>query len=130
MTQVRALARPPAAPAVALDGKTLRGSGGAARKPVQLLAAFLQHQGIVLAQQAVPPTSKECTAVRPLLEPVDLRGMLVPADALHTSKKLATFLVEDKGADYLFTVKDNQPTLKADMAALQLETFPSSAPDR
>ena len=76
------------------------------------------------------PTSNECTAVQPLLAPLELRGTLVTADALHTRKELATFLVEDKGADYLFTVKDNQPTLKADIAALQLETFPPSAPDR
>ena len=130
LAQVRGTAPPPAASAVAIDGKTLRGSGGAAGKPVHVLSAFLQHQGVVVAQHAVAPTSNECTAVQPLLAPLELRGALVTADALHTRKELATFLVEDKGADYLFTVKDNQPTLKADIAALQLETFPPSAPDR
>ena len=46
-------------------------------------------------------------------------------DALHTQKNLATFLVEKKKADYLFTVKDNQQTLKDDIKALALnEHFP------
>jgi len=44
---------------------------------------------------------------------------------LHTQKDLARFLVKDKQADYLFTVKDNQPTLKDDIKALALnEGFP------
>lgn len=42
------------------------------------------------------------------------------ADALHTQKDLARFLVKDKKADYLFTVKDNQQTLKDDIKALAL----------
>jgi hypothetical protein len=40
---------------------------------------------------------------------------------------MATFLVEDRRADYLFTVKDNQPTLKQDIATLQMEAFLPSA---
>jgi hypothetical protein len=31
---------------------------------------------------------------------------------MHTQKETARFLVEDKKADYVFTVKDNQPTLR------------------
>lgn len=50
---------------------------------------------------------------------------MVTADAMHTQRKLARFLVEDKHADYCFTVKDNQPTLKDDIAVLFLdEDFP------
>ena len=46
-----------------------------------------------------------------LLEPLDLKGALVTADALHTQTQTARHLVEDKGADYLFCVKGNQPSL-------------------
>ncbi|MCD6153605.1 MAG: transposase, partial [Syntrophobacterales bacterium] len=51
--------------------------------------------------------------VRPVtrLEPLDLKGKAVTADAMHTQRKLARFLVEDKHADYYFTVKDNQRSL-------------------
>ena len=51
----------------------------------------------------------------PLLEGMDLKGKTVTADALLTQRKLARHLVEERGAHYLFTVKDNQPTLLADI---------------
>ncbi len=51
-------------------------------------------------------------------------------DALHTQKKTARYLVEEKQADYLFTVKDNQKTLKEDIEDLNMVAFPPSAPNR
>ena len=72
--------------------------------------------------------SNEIPTAIPLLEPLDLKGKVVTADAMHTHKDLACFLVQEKQADYLFTVKDNQPTLKEDIAYLGLnEAFPPSA---
>ncbi|HBE45688.1 MAG TPA: ISAs1 family transposase [Deltaproteobacteria bacterium] len=54
-----------------------------------------------------------------------LKNKIVTADALHTRKDLARFLVQEKQADYCFTVKDNQSNLKEDIAYLRLnETFP------
>jgi predicted transposase YbfD/YdcC len=52
---------------------------------------------------------------------------VVTADALHTQQDTARYLVEGKKADYLFTVKDNQPTLKQDIEDLHLEAFPPCA---
>ena len=49
--------------------------------------------------------------VIPLLEPLDLAGKTITADALLTQRKLASYLVEND-AHYVFTVKDNQPTLR------------------
>lgn len=54
----------------------------------------------------------------PLLEDIDIAGKTVTADALLTQRKLARYLVEGRGAHYLFTVKDNQPTLLADIRLL------------
>jgi len=55
----------------------------------------------------------------------------VSADALHTQHELARLLVEEKHADYCFTVKDNQLTLKADIHTLfDSVAFPPSAPNR
>ena len=56
-----------------------------------------------------------------------LEEAVVTADALHTQQETARYLVEDKKADYLFIVKDNQPTLRQDIAALELKSFPPSA---
>jgi len=52
--------------------------------------------------------------VIPLLESLDIAGKTVTTDALLTQRKLADYLI-DHHADYVFTVKDNQPTLRADI---------------
>ena len=46
---------------------------------------------------------------------------------MHTQKDTARFIVEEKHADYLFTVKDNQTTLKQDIETLKMESFPPGA---
>jgi hypothetical protein len=112
----------------AMDGKTLKG----ARTPngqVKLLSAFLPGQGAVLAQQEIPHTTNEITVVKALLDPVELEGAIVTADAMHTQKETAAYLVEEKKADYVFTVKDNQPSLRQAIQDLNLVDFPPSAPD-
>lgn len=108
---------------VALDGKTLRGSRDQGRAR-QLVAAFGHHSNVVLNQVEVADKTSELKAVKPLLDPLPLAGRVVTADALHTQDENARYLVEDKGAHYLFTVKDNQPTLKTDIARLRMEAFP------
>jgi len=52
--------------------------------------------------------------VIPLLEPLDIAGKTITADALLTQRKLAQYLIE-RNADYVFTVKGNQPTLREDI---------------
>lgn len=114
---------PVAGNAIALDGKTSRGSTSKDGKQTHLVAAFLHKEGIVIAQQAVAAKSNEITAVRPLFANIDIAGCIVTADAMHTQKDTARFIVEEKHADYLFTVKDNQPTLKQDIESLSMEAF-------
>ena len=75
-------------------------------------------------QVEVPDKASEMKAVKPLLDPIPLAGRVVTADALHTQQETARYLVEDKQAHYLFTVKDNQPTLKDDIAGLHMEASP------
>lgn len=111
------------------DGKTLRGARQENGRQTHLLSAFLQNLGIVIAQCEVESKTNEITCVRPLLDSIDLKGRVVSLDALHTQQDTARYLVEEKHADYLFTVKDNQPTLKADIEALNLAAFPPSAPN-
>ena len=111
--------------AVAFDGKVLKGARDHDGKQVHLLSAIIQQQGITIAQKQIESKTNEIPTARPLLEPLDLKSQVVTGDALHTQKNLARFLVQDKQADYLFTVKDNQPTLKDDIKALALnEGFP------
>jgi len=106
--------------AVAFDGKVLKGARDHNGKQVHLLSAIIHQEGITIAQRQVESKTNEIPTARPLLETLDLKDKVVTADALHTQKDLARFLVKDKKADYLFTVKDNQQTLKDDIKALAL----------
>jgi len=111
---------------IALDGKTLKASARKGEQQVHLLSAVLHHEQVVIAQVQVDVKSNEIPAVEPLLKPLDIEGSVVTADALHTQKDTATFIVKEKKADYFFTVKDNQETLNNDIKLLQMEAFPPS----
>jgi hypothetical protein len=111
--------------AIGFDGKALKGARNEDGSQVHLLSAFVHQEGITIAQKQVASKSNEITSARPLLESLDLKGQVVTADAMHTQTNLARFIVEEKQADYCFTVKDNQPTLKEGIATLALnEGFP------
>jgi hypothetical protein len=114
---------------LALDGKTVRGSGDGDRPARHLLSAIVHGSGTVMAQVAVESKTNEITQVEPLLDPVNIQGAVVTADALLTQTKIADYVVEDKKADYVFVAKDNQPTLRQDIATLGLDAFPPSAHD-
>ena len=112
------------AEAVAVDGKVVCGAVRADGTQVHLLSAFLQGQGVTVAQREIPAKTNEIPEIKPLLHPLDLTGQVVTADALHTQREAARFLVEDKQAHYLLTVKHNQPSLYADLSALTEAHFP------
>jgi len=57
-----------------------------------------------------------------LLDEIEIAGKVITADALLTQKAIAEYLVDERGADFVFTVKENQPTLKRTIAALALRT--------
>jgi hypothetical protein len=102
--------------AIALDGKDLRGSWSNDGR-LMLFSAMThrteRQHAVVLSQIAVPEGTTETTQVRTLLEPLDIAGALVSADAAHTCVETARYLVEDKKADYLLTIKGNRSSLHA-----------------
>lgn len=51
----------------------------------------------------------------PLLDAIDIADKDITADALHTQRTFAQYLVEQRHAHYHFTVKANQPTLLEDL---------------
>lgn len=109
---------------LAVDGKTVRGAVCADGRAVHLLAA-MTAAGAVAAQRDVGHKTNEITQVRPLLDPLDLTAMVVTLDALHCQRDTARYLVQDKGADYIFTaVKDNQPRLFDALDALPWQSVP------
>jgi predicted transposase YbfD/YdcC len=99
-----------------IDGKALRGSRCAARGlgALHLVSAWASQQGLTLGQVAVDAKSNEITAIPQLLELLDLRDKVVTIDAAGCQKEIAAQIVAG-GGDYVLAVKDNQPTLHAEI---------------
>lgn len=110
--------------AISIDGKTVRGSADGEAPAVHLLSACTHEEGAVIAQVQVPGKTNEIPCVKELLKNVNIENCVVTTDAMHTQEKTAQFLVEEKKADYVFTVKENQPGLRKDIADLNLEDAP------
>ena len=110
--------------AVAVDGKTIRGASRTGDR-VHLLACMDHTTRAVLAQRDVDAKANEIPGFQPLLDPLDLAGAVVTADAQHTNRAAAEFLVTVKHAHYLFIVKGNQPTLHARCARLPWHNVPA-----
>ena len=97
---------------VAIDGKTVRGSGSAGEMAIHMVSAFTTRFGLVLGQEKVAEKSNEITAIPELLKALDLKGLLVSIDAMGCQKTIARLIMDQK-ADYLLAVKNNQPALFA-----------------
>jgi predicted transposase YbfD/YdcC len=110
---------------LAVDGKTVRGSRriGADGNVVagrHLLAVIDQHTRVVLGQLDVQDKTNEITAFTPLLDTltcINLAGVVITADALHTQREHVQDL-HDRGAHWVLTVKGNQPRLRRQLAGL------------
>jgi predicted transposase YbfD/YdcC len=100
---------------IAIDGKTVRGTISPSHAQGEhLLAAYLPEEGVVLMQVATGSKANEISLAPRLLGCLDLRGKVVAADAMHTQRALSAQILQ-AGGDYLWLVKDNQPTLRQEI---------------
>jgi predicted transposase YbfD/YdcC len=100
---------------IAIDGKTMRGTiPKGSTQGVHLLAAYLPEEGVVLKQVAVETKENEISAAPQLLEGTNLKNKVVCADAMQTQRKMSVDVLA-RGGDYIWFLKDNQPTLLADV---------------
>lgn len=101
---------------VALDGKTARRSFRKASEgsPLHVVRAWSAKNHLVLGQVATDTKSNEITALPKLLDLLSLEGAVVTIDAMGTQKAIAAKIVE-KGADYVLVLKENHPTLYAEV---------------
>ena len=74
-----------------------------------LVAAITHVTGVVLGQRQVPNKRGEGAVVHELLAPLDVAGMVLTLDALHTTKKTARMITGQLNAHYLLIFKGNQP---------------------
>jgi predicted transposase YbfD/YdcC len=100
--------------AIAIDGKTLRGSQKQGAPGAHLLSALAHRVGLTLAQQAVDDKTNEIPVALDLLHHIVLEGRIVTMDALLTQRQLAQHIVDARG-DYVMIVKENQPQLLDDI---------------
>jgi predicted transposase YbfD/YdcC len=112
--------------AIAVDGKTSRGARRADGTRVHLLGAA-EHGGRLLDHLEVDVKHNETSHFTELLEPLDLAGAVVTADALHTVRANLDWLVTGKKAHYIAVVKQNQPLLHARIRALPWQQVPAGS---
>lgn len=98
---------------VAIDGKTICGSGNDKHKAYHVVSAFVVENQLTLGELAVEEKTNEITAVPELLDLIDVKGDIVTADAMSCQKKIVEKIIEKK-ADYTIGLKQNQPTLYKD----------------
>lgn len=101
---------------IAIDGKTLCGSGNQAtgKDPRHLVEAWATEQIPVLCQRQSESGSNEIEAIPYLLEELLLKGCIVTIDAMGCQTDIAE-AIQEAEADYVLRVKDNQSGLRADI---------------
>ena len=99
---------------VAIDGKTICGSGNKQHRPFHVISAFVAENQITLGELTVEEKSNEITAVPELLDLIDVENAIITADAMSCQKKITEKITEKK-ADYVIGLKGNQPTLLEDV---------------
>ena len=101
---------------VSFDGKTVCSTSRMERyeNPLHIVSAQVSELGLTFGQESVDGKSNEIPAVQRLIKMLRLQGCIVVADALNCQKDTASAIVE-QGADYLLSVKNNQPNLKKDI---------------
>ena len=114
---------------IAIDGKTLCGSGNSTLAPLHLVSAWATQARLVLGQIPVADKSNEITAIPQLLKLLDLKGALVTIDAMGCQKEIARKIVAG-GGDYLLVVKGNQEGLLADIQETVSQALEGNLPRR
>lgn len=101
-------------PAVAVDGKTLRGSKKLGAALAHLLSAVSHGLGLTLYQVGVDSKTNEIPLAQELLKGLLIEGRVFTMDALLTQRQIAQTIVENKG-DYFLLAKGNQSQLQHDI---------------
>jgi predicted transposase YbfD/YdcC len=107
---------------IAIDGKTVRRSGGKkdGKAPIHMVSAFAARQRLVLGQVKVAEKSNEIIAIPKLLTMLAIEGAIVTIDAMGCQRDIAKAIL-DKKADYVLALKGNQGSLREDVEVFVAE---------
>jgi predicted transposase YbfD/YdcC len=97
---------------IAIDGKTVRGTcDKTGQNGLHLVSAWATANRLSLGQVKVANKANEIVAIPELLEMLTLHDCIVTLDAIGCQKHIVN-TIRDQQADYVITVKGNQPTLQ------------------
>ena len=101
---------------IAVDGKAICSTAkpGKSHRALQILSAYVTDSGITLAQEAIDKKTNEIPVFQEMLTYLDVKGKVVTADAMHCQRETCHKIIHKKG-DYLFGLKENQPSLLEDV---------------
>ncbi len=101
---------------VAVDGKAIcsTGKSGNPHSALQILSAYITSSGVVLGQELIHEKTNEIPVFQEMVTYLDIEGKTITADALHCQRETCRRIIQYKG-DYLFGLKENQPSLLADV---------------
>jgi predicted transposase YbfD/YdcC len=104
---------------ISIDGKSVRGAHNAKKgiKMLHLVSAWASENQIMLGQVKTNEKSNEITAIPELLDMIDVEEGIVTIDAMGCQKEIAKKIVEKK-ANYVLSLKENQPTLLQDVISI------------
>lgn len=114
---------------IALDGKTLRGSGNRrqGQPALHMVSAWATKSRLMLAQVKTAEKSNEITVIPKLLEMLNVEGAIITIDAMGCQNDIAKQIIT-QGADYVLSLKENQPTLYQDVCAIFLRAEEGEPP--
>lgn len=103
---------------IMLDGKAIKATDAikTIKKMMNIVTAYTDT-GISLLQKTVEDKTNEIPAVKELIELLDVKGMIITADAMHCQKETAKVIV-DNGGDYVLQLKANQKSFYEDVYAM------------
>ncbi|MGW9030126.1 transposase family protein [Streptomyces sp. NPDC055722] len=108
--RAEAMVGPPRRLAFAVDGKCLRGAVRADGSRVFLMTAVRHDDTLTAALREIGAKTNEIPEFAPLLDQIDqadLTDAVITVDALRAQKDHARYLVEQRDAHYLLSVKNN-----------------------
>ncbi len=105
-------------PAIAIDGKEMRRAfdRAADKSGLNVVTAFAHGARLSLGLIESAKGGGEILALRELIKTLDIKGMMITADALHCQRETCKLITQEDG-DYCLQLKGNQGDMQADVGA-------------
>jgi len=116
----------PALRGLGADGKASRGARVNGQEAPQHLGFFWHDTRLNAAQRSVEKKTNETTVIGPVIDQMDLAGVCLTVDALHSLVDLNKRVLA-RGGHVIFVIKGNQPRTYQALNAIAWEQIPVTA---